>query len=836
MTSSIAFGQTAIVKGKVKNELNKLIPGVKIEVLNTDLPFYQSNTSGEYAVRVPTTTGKIRIRFTHSTHDTTVLERLVNDGFTYDETIIMRTRQMNVVVITDERALTDLTSEEQMEVLPIKIEDAYTIPGAVPSVERIAAQVAGGTNNEFSSQYRVRGGNFDENLVYVNGIEIYRPILTRSGQQEGLGFTNANLVQEVKFSTGGFAARYGDRLSSVLDITYRTPEEFKGTAEVGILTTNVHMEGTIRGKERETEGDVYEVPGRFTYQFGGRRFSTTYLLNSLETQGEYRPNFYDIQTMFTYRPRAKARNARVIERKNGKMDTLNFPIDKIKLTSFFVLSRNNYFFEPAARETSFGTIQQAFRLRVGFEGREITSYTTGLGALMLTHRPNARLRFDYTVTAFRAQEAEVFDVEGGYLISEVNTNFGSDEFNESTFDLGIGTEFRHARNFLTANVLAGQFRGEWTTSSKRNHKLFFGAKYEYQDLDDQLREYSIVDSAGYLLGSDGQGFGVVEFIQGASRLTSNNYKLFLQHRWKINPNLILNWGVRGLYYSLIDRYMVAPRAQLIYDFSQTKGGPKLRLRAAGGVYHQPPFYREFRRFDGSLNLDLRAQTSVHAIAGLDYQFESWGRPFRFFSELYYKHLYNLIPYEIQNVRIRYYPDEVADGYAYGVDLRLNGQFIKGVDSWMSLNLLSTRENVEGDLNPEGEPIGFVRRPTDQRFAFSMYFQDELPNNPTYKVHVNYIYGSGLRHGPPQSFDVRTAFGFPSYQRVDLGFSKVISFAGETGKRGVESIWATFEIFNLLQRSNTVSYIWLKDFFNRQFAIPNNLSARLVNFRVVMKFR
>lgn len=818
-----AQAQSGVVKGKVKNELNELIPNAKVEVLETEMLPRYSDENGEYYLKLRPER-VYRIRFSHPTHDTSVLEIRVRPAYVHNEPIILRTLITNELEIVGQQKPTDISAEEQMEIAPVSAEDASKI-ALVTSAERLVAAVTGGTNNEFSSQYRVRGGNFDENLVYVNGIEIYRPFLARSGQQEGLGFSNLNMTQEIKFSTGGFSARYGDRLSSVLDVTYRTPKSFRGTVETGLLTNSLHFEGSAIGTRNDSTS--YKRPGRFTYLIGARQFSFRYVLNSLESSGNYRPNFGDLQALFTYTPPAKKRTFKEKIQDDGSIDTVYLPLERLKLTSYFALSRNNYLFFPEARVTTFGTVQQAFRLRVAAEGREFTRYTTGLGALMLTHRPNARLKLDYTITAYRSEEAELFDVEGGYLLSEVNTQLGSDEFGEETFTLGIGTLFNHARNYLTINVLSGQARGEWTVDKGRRHRLFFGAKYVYQGLEDDLKEYAVKDSAKYLVDSTGQ-FGLEEYIRGSIGLQNNTYKAYLQHRWLLSDKLILNYGVRALHFDQTGEFLLAPRAQLIYGVRYVGGEPKTRLRLAAGVYHQPPLYREFRRLDGSLNLDIKSQKSTHLILGLDHQFLMWNRDFRLFSELYYKKLDNLIPYEIQNVRVRYYPDKIAVGYAYGLDARIHGQFIKGADSWISLNLLSTREDILGDT------IGYVRRPTDQRLSVSFYFQDELPINPTFKSHVNFVYGSGLRFGPPREFDRRTDFGFPSYQRVDLGFSKVFNLKPKN--RGVESIWATFEIFNLFQRANTVSYIWITDLENRQFAVPNNLSARLINIRVIAKFK
>jgi len=815
--------QNGTLRGKVVNPDNRPIENASIRVESTEFR-QQTDQEGNFELSLPGDETYV-IRITHATHQTVRFQINIKPGFSYFRSIKMLEITLEESVITDERDPTDLDDPLQMQLLPIETEKLIEMPTFNRSIEAAMRFMPGvSSNNEFSSQYRVRGGNFDENLVYVNGIEIYRPFLARAGQQEGLGFSNPDMAQEVKFSTGGFAAQYGDRLSSVLDITYRTPREFRATAELGLITVNLHAEGRSAGNN--------DRPGKFTYLLGARRFATSYLFNSLETTGEYQPNYVDLQGMFTYTPKFQDRAPRFRELNNGKVDTVYYPNEPLKITTFVALTRNNFEFEPGGRESTFGTIQQAFRIRVGFAGQEVSSYTTGLGALKLTHRPNLRWKFDYIFTAFQTQENELIDVEGGYLLGEVNTNFGSDEFNESSFDLGVGSEIRHARNYLRANVLSGQVRSEWSIRGKRKHRLLWGLKYERQNIEDDLKEYVALDSADYIVDRESQ-FRVDEYIRGEANLSANIYKAYLQHEWRLDRTKTLVTGGRLIYHDLIDEWMISPRIQFVQDFSRLNTGNHLRLRFATGLYQQPPFYREYRRLDGTLNFNINPQQSAHFIAGLDYQFNAWGRPFKLLTEAYYKRLYNLIPYEIQNIRIRYYPDEVADGYAYGLDARLNGEFIRGVDSWISMGILKTAEDIQGDDR------GAVPRPTDQRFTFAMYFQDELPLNPTFKVHVNYIFGSGLRFGPPRVFENRTAFDFPAYQRVDLGFSKVITFSPDEAREqkvGIESIWATLEIFNLFQRENTVSHIWIQDINNRQFAVPNFLSARLLNARIIMRFR
>ena len=819
----LAYAQTGTVQGKVIDAYNEPVPEARIQVLDTEITG-KTDEEGRFRLSLPA--GKTyRIRFSHVGFRPATLELFVAEARIYDETIKMLAREVDEVEIIGQKDPTSI-SDETMLISPISMQEMQQMPMTAPSVEAFVKGMPGvAANNEFSSQYQVRGGNFDENLVYVNGIEIYRPFLTRSGQQEGLGFSNPSMAQNLKFSTGGFNATYGDRLSSVLDITYRQPRDFRATAEVGILSTNLHAEGVSRNQENPDQ------PGKFTWLMGARRFQMAYLLNSLNTTGDYRPSFLDYQGMFTYTPKNEYRTERIVERRNGQLDTIYYDNTPIKYTAFFSVTRNRFLFEPQGRVATIGTlVDRVIRIRTGFEGREISDYTTGLGAVMMEHQPSTRWKFDYILTAFRTSERELIDVEGGYLLGEVNANLGDEEFNETDFELDIGSEYRHARNYLLADVYAAQWRGRWLSDNRATHRVEFGLKYQHTRIDDDLKEYSFLDSAGYLVDPQSQ-FNVVEYARGQAQLNSNQYKAYVQHQWQLGRGVRLVYGVRALYYDLIDEWMVSPRGQLIWDLRRGAQGELLtRLRLAGGLYHQPPFYREFRRFDGSVNLDIEPQSAAHAILGLDHRFTAWGRPFRLFAEAYYKRLYNLIPYEVQNVRIRYYPDQVGVGYAYGLDARINGEFIKGVDSWVSVGLLKTEEDILGDEQ------GFVPRPTDQRFTFSMYFQDELPINPTYKVHVNYVYGSGMRFGPPNDFSQRTVEDFPPYHRADLGFSKLITFPAQSGRKvGVQSIWATVEIFNLFQRENTVSYVWIKDLQNFQYAVPNLLSARLLNVRLIFRF-
>jgi hypothetical protein len=850
VTSFVWAWAQSSVSGRVMDEYGRGVDRCLVEVKEANASTF-SDSSGSFFLVLPA--GKHLVSFSQSDYKTAVEEVVLAAGAGKKVYVkLQEAYRLADQVITENRQATDIDDPDKSftRLIPINPKKIVEITSLKSDLSSKLATIGFGVqqSDEFSSQYRVRGGNFDENLVYVNDIEIYRPFLMRTGQQEGLSFVNPNLASEVGFSSGGFQAKYGDKLSSVLDVVYTDPEKFHGTVELGILNQNFHVEGSIRkprSKEKFEEMGISPFDyrsGKFGYLVGARRFTPSYVLNSLDTQGEYRPKFHDVQGMLSFTPGHRLKTFKIRTRKNGNSDTLYLSQDPLKFSFLFNLANNDYIFTPVSRETSFGTIQSVLRLRVAFQGQDISAYTTGLGAFTMEYRPHARLRMKYIFTAFRTVETELFEVEGGYFLSDVNTNFGSEGYNETVFDRGIGTFYRYGRNYLTADVYAGEMRGDWFSKGDYRHKISWGIRAQHQFINDDLNEWAAVDSAGY--------FRITERFQTQSQVQSNLLKVFVQDHWKLSKDQTkrLIFGVRGIYNDLNGQFLVAPRIQFVIDpASKVKSETELmeegeytrsdkrnyQVRFAAGMYHQPLFYREMRDLDGSLNLSRGAQTSYHLIAGGDYLFKIWNRPFKLTGEAYYKYMTDLVPYEVENVRIRYYPFNTADGYAYGVDTRITGQFIKGVDSWMNLGLLNTKERIQ-ELNQ-----GYVRRPTDQRIQFSTYFQDELPINPTYKVHINFVYGSGLRFGPPRVIENRTVFGMPSYQRVDLGFSKIflINSKAELQDKaaGLESVWVSAEIFNLFQRSNTVSYTWIKDVYNTQFAVPNFLSARLLNIRVMLRF-
>jgi hypothetical protein len=654
-----------------------------------------------------------------------------------------------------------------------------------------------------------------------------------------LGVTNPNLASGLTFSTGGFSAQYGDKLSSVLDVEYKQPTRFRGSAELGLLTQNLHLEGANRSQADSTQ------PGAFSFLVGARRFSTTYLLGSLDTQGNYEPEFFDIQSEFAYAPRSKKPIQREKTRKNGETDTIYSATNRFRISLLTIAARNRYTFFPQSRETVFGQFPVAKKLFIGYIGSERTSYLTGQTALTLDWRPNLRVRVRHILSGVSSEESELISTEGGYRLSDIETNLGSDDFGKEVFVRGVGSEIREARNYLSVRKVSFQQLGEvWLDRNfyklqcdtcYAKHLLKWGLRGQYESIDDEIREWFAVDSA--------------EFITIRDRLSArnivNSVRLngFLQHNWQPGRSLMLITGVRVSYWSYNEQLLVSPRVQLVWKPMQKREDGRqvpfsertLLFRFAVGSYDQPPFYRELRSYQGVVFPETRAQRSVHLIAGMDYQLKIWNRPFTLFAEAYGKYLYDIVPYEIENVRIRYYPDEVSDnlrarGYAYGLDARLSGQFLEGIDSWISMSVMNTREDLDSDNR------GWVRRPTDQRFQVSLFFQDYVPKVPWLRMNMTLIYNTGLPFGPPGMLDNRTVFQNPAYFRVDFGANALLRFREKRpGKFGFESVWVGLEIFNLFARENVVSNLWVKDIFETVYAVPNYLSNRLVNGRIIVRF-
>ena len=669
------------------------------------------------------------------------------------------------------------------------------LPNASGSFEGIVKTMMGvSSSNELSSQYSVRGGNFDENLVYVNDIEIYRPFLIRSGQQEGLSFINSDMVSSVLFSAGGFDTRYGDRMSSVLDIRYKKPTYFAGSATASLMGGSLHLEGTNKSH-------------RFSHITGVRYKTNKYLLNSLETEGDYDPKFFDIQTYLTY--------------------DLS---EKWEISFLGNIAKNSYDFVPVNRETSFGTIDNAINFTVFFEGQELDEFTTYMSAVTSTYHPSEKLEMKWIASAFRTEESESFDILGQYWINQLDSQLGSDSFADSILNIGVGSYLDHARNKLEANVYSLDYKGKWLVDG---HSVQWGARVQHSFFTDQIEEWTLMDSAGYSLPYSDTVVNLWQTHFAEGELTHNQLTGYIRDSYEMslkNGKLIFNGGIRTTYTDINDEWLISPRLALSFLPAWKQD---LQFRLSAGAYHQPPLFKEFRDLAGVLHHDVKAQKSYHIVTGTDYYFMAWDRPFKFTTELYYKYMWDLIPYEVDNVRIRYYGANMSHGYAAGLDFKVNGEFVPGVESWANVSVMKAQEDIDGDT------VGYIPRPTDQRVNVALFFQDYIPNNRSYKAHLNILFGSGLPWGPLGSQTLKSALRMAPYRRVDLGFSKIL-IDGEKRStnrylRHFESLWLSLEVFNLLNINNTMSHIWIKDISNRLYAIDNYLTGRRLNIKLQANF-
>lgn len=802
LLSSGLSAQNTTLEGIVRDNNDLVLEFVSVAIQGTTTGT-TTNAAGFFSLRI-TPGVKHTIVFSYLGYEQRRMEIELSPG---------ENRTLNVFLTPLSTTLPDVEVTERQIISSqyIKIDPKLTtlIPGPGSGVENLLKTMPGvSSTSELSSQYSVRGGNFDENLVYVNGIEIYRPFLVRSGQQEGLSFVNSSLISSITFSAGGFDAKYGDKMASVLDITYKTPTEFKGSFSMSLLEGSLHLEDAL-------------ADNRLTYLFGVRHKSNQYLLGTLDTQGDYKPEFTDVQTLVNY--------------------SFNNEWDLSFLGNY---SRNQYLFRPERQETRFGSIFETSRqFTVLFEGQERDLFLTAFGALSLNFQPEEGQKFQLITSVFQTDETENFDIKGRYLLERVETDFGSSEFGQPTgTPLGAGTFHNHARNYLNAIVWNIEHKGEIASG---DNTLKWGVKYQYEDIYDRLGEWTMVDSAGYAIPRQpADAILLQDTVNTQIMLQSSRISGFVQNSWEFGSNhgrYILTAGVRSNYWSYNNQWLVSPRATLLY---KPLWAPRMVLRASGGLYHQPPFYKELRDFQGNLNPDIKAQESRQVVLGAEYNMQFWGRPFKYTGEIYYKHFKNLIPYELDNVRIRYYANNNAKGYGTGIDMKLNGEFVPGVESWASLSIMQTREKIEGTyyLDSDGNqvPLGYMPRPTDQRFAFSIFFQDFLPRNPTYKVNLALIYGSGLPVTPPTRQKSQNPWYMPPYRRVDIGFSKELigarsSFGDKNPLRHINSMWIAAEVFNLLEINNTISYLWIKDVSNQYYAIPNYLTSRLINVKLIAEF-
>lgn len=672
----------------------------------------------------------------------------------------------------------------------------------------IKSQMGVSSNNELSSQYRVRGGNYDENLIYVNDIEIYRPFLIRSGQQEGLSFVNPNLISSLKFSPGGFEAQYGDKMSSVLDVRYKQPKALAGSFTASLLGASAHVEGSTKDQKLNVVAGV--------------RYKTNrYLLGTLDVTGDYNPTFFDGQTFVTY--------------------SFN---DKFKMEGLGYYATNKYDFIPVDRNTVFGTINEAKSLRIYFEGQEQDLFKTGLGALSFKFMPNVNNQYKLTAMGYRTYEEETYDIVGQYWLQELESLDGTTaSIQDPVEGVGVGTNIEHARNDLLGTVQNMAIQGKHQIN---NHLLSWEAKYQNERFKDRINEWEMRDSADYSLPYyDDSELTLLYSLNASLSTNTNRITTYLQDEFKLDVGsgvLIINAGIRASYWDFNDEFLLSPRVNLLYHPAIASN---TRYRFATGIYYQSPLYREIRTLEGELNPDIKSQKSLQFVLGYDKLFEVDGRPFKFTSEAYYKHLTDINPYHIDNVRIRYLGKNNAEGYATGIDFKVNGEFVEGIESWANLSIMKTEEDILDDFYTETDDDGntttvypgYIPRPSDQRVNFSIFFQDYLPNNPTFSVNLNVLFGTGLPFGPPQSERYKAVHRMPSYRRIDIGFAKDLMniYKKHFKNQAIKNASLSLEIFNLFDISNTISYTWVNDVSGRQYAVPNYLTSRRFNLKLSIAY-
>ena len=685
----------------------------------------------------------------------------------------------------------------------IDIKSIDLIPTAAGGVESMLSSYGASIRSEFSSQYSVRGGNFDENLVYINDIEIYRPLLVRAGQQEGLSIINPDLVSSVQFSAGGFDAHYGDKMSSVLDIKYKRPTAFGGSLSASFLGASAHLEGATANKKLTAIGGV-------------RYKSNQYLLNSLQTKGDYKPSFLDFQTFLTY-------------------DVSKW----LEISLLGNISQNIYKVIPQTRQTEFGTYQNTLSFTVYYDGQESDRFDTYLGALTFDFRTAPGVSLKLIGSAFNTLEHVTYDIQGQYLINLLDNVAGSESFGDSVLNIGVGTHLQHARNYLQAQVYSVEHKGGIYTTA---NSFRWGLKYQNEQFDDKIREWEMLDSAGYSIPYSNSKVLLNSTTISKNLLINHRVSGYAQNTFTFSgkkAGYYLTAGIRANYWSFGNQVVVSPRIVLTMSPYWQR---KVTFHAAAGYYYQPPFYKELRDPEGNLHKDIKAQKSIHYLLGEQYQFMLWERPFIFSTELFYKHLWNLIPYKVDDVDIQYLPQYKARGYAAGIEFKINGEFVKDAESWASLSLMQTKEDIYRDyyLLEDNTVVwpGYYRRPTDQAVNFGLYFQDYFPNNPDYKVHVNISYASRLPYGTPDYSRPDLNVTMKPYRRVDIGVSK--SLKNMSFFRHYTSVWLSFEIFNLFGLENEASYQWVKTVKNslnsiNTFAVPNYLTGRILNLKIVGKF-
>ncbi len=867
LSAASIWSQETLVYGRCTDKKGKALENVSVSVKSDSSRIVFTNVKGEFEMRVASS---MTIELVYRANDLKEERSYQIESKTSQKLPDVKFNFVSIVEVDVEAR-----RQDPFELPKLPKYDVQKIP--MGSVERsLVYTTAAVSNNELTSNYNVRGGSYDENLVYVNGFQVYRPFLTRSGQQEGMSFVNSALVESISFSAGGFDAQYGDRLSSVLDIKYKRPNSLKGSAMASLLGVESHIE--------------HAPTSRFDFMAGARYRANGYLLNSLPAKGSYNPVFWDAQILTNYAI-----------------------TEKLTWSLLGHFSSNDYRFSPETQKTDFGTANEAYSFMIYFDGQENSRFQTMMGGTSLKWKPNKRLDLDCYATVFNTDEREYYDIQGQYFINELEKDPSKENYGDSVAVLGIGTFLTHARNRLNATIINTYHNGRYQLKNGykddertkfRNHSLLWGANFQHDQFSDTLSEWKMIDSAGYSQPQASPNeVELYETIKG--RLTLSDYRLtsFVQVNasWsntkrelavtarrkkgfivrkevesrtdtirESNAKWALSMGVRSGYTSANNEFFLTPRMAVsffprVYMLNRGKVTRRdVRYRLASGMYYQPPFYREFRTFNGALNMNVKSQKSVHVITGTDVYFNMWDRevPFKFTAEAYFKYLWDVNPYEIDNVRTRYYADNNAVAYAYGVDFNVHGQFVEGIESFFKMGIMSTKEDILNDsykeyYNASGERIifgysedqtvvdsatiypGYIPRPTDQLLNFGALVQDRMPGYESFSVQMGLQFGSRLPYGPPDHLRYRDTLRMKSYFRVDIGMSYDFLYK----KRTESTFWSrnftdailSFEVFNLLGINNVLSKQWIQDVEGRYYSVPNYLTQRRFNLKLILRF-
>ena len=779
MVTQVAIGQSFTLQGKVSDKDGNPIELASVMVVSQG-KLAMTNLKGEFHIQLHSA-DSVKVRFSMI-------------GYKSKERVLRRPqgKQTMLVQLLDDNEMQEVVVEgktkqhgttEELDV--DKVKQGPSASGNAVE-EMVQTQAGVSTHSELSSQYNVRGGTFDENSVYINNIEVYRPFLVRSGQQEGLSIINPDMVQSVGFSTGGFEAKYGDKMSSALDITYKRPKRTEASLTASLLGASAYL--GIASK-------------KFTWTNGVRYKTNRYLLGSLQTKGEYKPSFLDYQTYLSWQPS-----------KRWQIDFIGN------------ISDNHYNFQPEDRETNFGTLQNVKKFRVYFDGQEKDLFRTYFGSLSITRHLSPRTDVSLLASAFSTREQERYDIQGQYWLTQT----------ETSENLGVGTYMQHSRDYLNANVKSLKLMLQHRMGK---HKIEGGVTYKVEQVKENSAEYEYRDSAGYNVPHTGRDLRMIYSLRAKNELNAKRTEAYLQDTWNFQtrdsvPTLFtLNYGVRFAHWSFNGESIVSPRASLTITPGKNRN---LSFRIAGGLYYQAPFYKELRDTSvvngityATLNQSIRSQRSIHALASMSYRFEMMGRPFKFTAEAYYKALSRLVPYSVDNVKVTYYGDQHATGHATGLDLKLFGEFVPGTDSWLTLSVMNTRMRLNGKSIP---------LPTDQRYALNLYFTDYFPGTTRWRMSLKLAYADGLPFATPHQELENNSFRAPAYKRADIGMSYRL-LDNHDGSRNTifKNVWIGLDCLNLFGINNVNSYYWVTDIAGQQYAVPNFLTGRQINGRVTVEF-